>query len=272
MKTRTIIILATALLLAVGTTAAQAPPEGAGTYRGEAFDKLFESLTLRVTFDRGSMQPDMAAGEKSKPRIFGSYDKKQKQPAFEDGLVGKALVLGSGAAIYPRKGNVPLDTQGAMAFWVKPLEFKHDNDSNVVFVKTTESAFYIQRQGPMVKDGRTLRAETVHYLAKASKDQKIYTNISVGPFKNDRWYFIVANWKWPRMEMSIDGGPFKSRALPQDLAEGLFQGLIVGARGGPKALMDEFMVFDRPLAMDDVRLLYGIKNKQPGNDTPAEKE
>ena len=71
-------------------------------YLAPPFRTLMEAVTFHVSFDADSLMPDMAEGPKYAPRVFGAYRVKGSRPQFADGLVGRALVLGTGGASYPR--------------------------------------------------------------------------------------------------------------------------------------------------------------------------
>lgn len=255
-------LLVSALLLATaGSTAAQVvgslPQRPQDPYSLSQLEPVMDALTFRLSFDSETILPDMAAGKTYQPQVVGSYDGTHKAPAFAPGMVGKALVLGTGCGVYPRAGNLLLDQRGAVALWVKPLEWTRPNGSNVVFVMTSDAAFYLQRQGPMRgEDGKIKRHEHVQFLAKASKQQRQYTGLMGGRWENGSWYFLVANWAWPSMELSINGQPFSTKALSAKPDGSVFGNIVVGARGGDAGLLDEVLFFRRPLALDEVKLLY----------------
>ena len=81
-----------------------------------ALRELMDWVTFQLTFDAGSMVPDMAAGEYS----FSL----QETPQFAPGLRGQALIAGegSGRAIYPRGPNATMGTRGAVSLWICPVE------------------------------------------------------------------------------------------------------------------------------------------------------
>lgn len=229
-------------------------------YLHPRFHTLMEAVTFHVSFDADSMVPDMAEGPKFAPRLMGTRAGKRPQPQFADGVVGRAMVLGSGGASYPRAGNVLLERRGAMAMWVKPLEWRRPNGSNVVFI-TAGGAFIVERQGPLRgKDNKILRHEHVFALAKATRNQTHYTCVyGGGAWENGRWYLLVVNWSWPRMEVSVDGGAFAGKSLPGRPDKKLFGQFGIGTPGGDKALMDEVMAFRRPLTREEAQLLYSVK-------------
>jgi len=220
--------------------------------------RLMDAVTFHVSFDRDSMVPDMAEGPAWTPKLSGSYDKSSPGPQFAAGLIGRALVLGSGRAAYPRPGNVPLEQRGAVAFWIKPQGWTRPSDRNVTFVMTSNATFYLQRQGPMLgPDNKVLRHEGIQYLAR---DGDRLANVTGDhEWANDRWYLVVANWSWPAFELSINARPFAGKALTGVPKESLFADLAVGDAGAsPRGLLDELFVFRRPLTIEEVQLLWKL--------------
>lgn len=247
------------LLATAETLSPSQPPYS--PYLEPEFRTLMDAVTFHLSFDGESMLPDLAEGDKFIPRIFPSYNGNFKKPLFEERIAGKALVLGTGSASYPVEGNVPFRTRGAIAFRVKPLEWKRPNDSNVLFVMTGDSTFYIERQGPLRKNGKIRRQESVLYLVKATREQKLFTCLYGGVWQNGKWYLLVANWSWPVIQLSVNASGFSGKSLPQRPVEGLFTSLVVGSRGGSKALLDELVVFRRPISPNEVHLLYSLRRK-----------
>lgn len=251
--------IGTAVLVGVAGVAAAAEPTGRESpYLRPEFRRLMDAVTFHVSFDRGTMMPDMAEGAKYLPTTAGAGGGRATGPEFSQGIVGQALVLGSGAAVYPRAGNVLLGKRGAVALWIKPENWQRPRDGNCVFAMTTNSTFYLERQGPDVDDdGRVRRHETILYLVGAPK--KRLFSIAVWPaWENGRWYLLVANWSWPTFELSVNGGPFEVQSTPETLDDAGFGDLVLGQRGGPaRGLLDEFMAFRRPLTLEEARLLCG---------------
>jgi len=250
-----------AVLVGVSALAMAAEPAGpTSPYFRPEFRRLMDAVTLHVSFDRGSMMPDMAEGASYAPKIFGARRDRSKTPEFAKGLVGQALVLGSGYAVYPRAGNVLLGKRGALALWIRPENWQRPRDGNCVFAMTTNSTFYLERQGPDVDaDGRVRRHESVLYLAGAPK--KRLFNVAVGPaWENGRWHLLVANWSWPTFELSVDGRPFDIQSIPDALEDAGFGDLALGdASGQARGLLDEVMAFRRPLTLEEAKLLHSLR-------------
>jgi len=243
-------VLSTLLMLSAVATADDADP-----YREPALRELMAAVTFYVSFDEG-LQPDLAAGKAYAPKIHGNYAKTRKQPEFVDGLLGRALVLGTGSAVYPTAGNAPFESRGAAAFWIKPLEWKSDKDGTSVFVLAGRHLI-VERQGPQSgPDGRVRRHAGILCIGRGEKIQGRASTIMAPDLKNGEWYFIAVNWSWPRIEMSINGAaPHAKSTAGRPLADA-FPRFNVGARGGSRALMDELLIFKRPLTPAEVRRLY----------------
>lgn len=249
-------------LVASGMSLAAEPDSLSGVgsgwpYRRPELRRLMEAVTLQVSFDQRTLVPDMAEGVRFEPQRL---DVTRQGPEFAPGVVGQALVLGTGAAVYPRLGNVLLEKRGAIALWIRPENWERPRDGNHVFAMTTNASFYLQRQGPDVDDeGRVRRHEGVQYLVFLPDKQRAGL-VEDAPWQNGRWYLLVANWSWPTLELSINGEPFKVTSLPREPGEGVFGDLVVGSRSDrPRGLLDELMAFRRPLTLDEVKLLYDLR-------------
>lgn len=236
---------------------------GYGFYGSPELQGLVDALTFHLSFDGASLTPDLAGGEKYTPALQCGAGQ-AAPPEFAPGISGQALVLGTGAGLFPSAGNLTLGRCGAIALWVKPLAWQRPNGSNSVFLMTSDSLFYLQRQGPLRDaDGRITRHEAVQYLAKSSRADRQFTGLMAGAWENGGWHFLVANWSWPQMQLSIDGGAFAVQALPTRPAEGGFAAFLVGATGGDRGLLDEVMAFSRPLSLEEIRRLQTALSPPP---------
>lgn len=232
-------------------------------YLRPEFQRLMDAATLHVSFDRDSFVPDLAEGDEYRPTMAPAASQGTSGPQFADGLLGRALVLGTGSAAYPRAGNMTLEQRGAVAMWIQPQNWQRPRDGNCVFLMTGNSTFYLERQGPDIDDeGRVRRQEGILYLAIVP-GLRSATIDGGGDWKNDRWHLLVANWSWPTMELSVNGGPFAVRSLSQSPPDGVFGNPVLGDRGGAaRGLIDEVLAFRRPLALGEVQLLWQLRPAQ----------
>ncbi len=238
-------------------------PAAESPYLRPEFQRLMDAVTMHVSFDHDNCVPDLAEGDKYRPTIAPSASQEPRGPHFADGLLGRALVLGSGSAVYPRAGNVTLEQRGAVAMWIQPQNWQRPRDGNCVFLMTGNSTFYLERQGPDVDDeGRVRRQEGVLYLAIVP-GLRSSTIDGGGDWKNGQWHLLVANWSWPTMELSVNGGPFAVRSLSPSPPDGVFGNLVLGDRGGAaRGLIDEVFAFRHPLTLEEVRLLWQLRPAQ----------
>jgi len=209
-----------------------------------------EWATFQLTFDAGNMTPDMAAGD-FKASLTGT-------PQFEPGLRGQALVAGpgSGIGIYPRDGNATFATQGAVALWVCPVAWTHVKGDNTTLAMTSNSSFYLQRQGPWFEGPELKRAEGLQFLLFSKTAGNGCLMYGTNGFPNGQWRLLVASWSWPTMSFSLDGGDFQSTTVKGKPLLEEFGGIVIGANGGEKTLLDEVTFFRHPLTQAEAKALY----------------
>jgi len=242
-------LIALLLIASVGLATERADP-----YRQPGVRELMSAVTFYLSFDEGLM-PDLAAGDKYTPKVHGNYARTHKRPALAPGLLGRALVLGTGSAMYPAQGNAALARRGAMAFWIRPEQWKRDKDGNCVFIYAGRH-FVVERQGPLPgPDGRPRRRACILCIG-SGKGQKRATSIAASDLKSGVWHFFVVNWSWPRLELSIDAAAPMAKATAGPPPSNAFPWFSVGSRGGSRALMDELLIFRRPLTPAEIQSLY----------------
>ncbi|MBM4090033.1 MAG: LamG domain-containing protein, partial [Planctomycetes bacterium] len=245
---RSVSILATVLLLA---TAHAAEPGPARTPRPAELDPLLHCATFHLSFDAASFTPDLAVGS-AEARPAGT-------PTFEPGVAGLAAVIGKSgaAAVFSRAGNFPITRRGAVSMWVCPQEWDHREDGNVEFLMTTNASFYLQRQGPLYgPDGQARRLEALQLLCLSPTTGNANVTHACADWKNGQWRLLVANWDWPVLEFSVDGGPFQASAVVHLPTDETFGDLVIGSQHSPRTLLDEVTVYRRPVTEAEARLLW----------------
>ncbi|NCO90479.1 MAG: hypothetical protein COZ06_09085 [Armatimonadetes bacterium CG_4_10_14_3_um_filter_66_18] len=212
-----------------------------------ALRDLMDAVTFHHGFDQESLLPDMAVGE-WEPQKLG-------EPKLAAGLVGKALVAGTGSLLFKDTRNWTLTTRGALCLWVSPVEWNQEEAGNTNFVLSHSSAFYVERQGPLRKpDGAWARLESL--LVGLQRGPKGSAYAGCAGWKPGEWHLIAVNWSWPQLALSVDGGAFNATELPGKPDPDLFGGLILGSNGGDPTLLDEFFCFNRPLSAAEVKALH----------------
>ncbi len=222
-------------------------------------EQLMDWVTFQLSFDGESMTPDMAVGE-WEPQLNGT-------PQFRPGVQGSALLAGSDSAraYYPRGPNATLGTRGAVSLWVCPVQWTRINGGNTTFVMTGNSTFYVQRQGPAHnEEGRATRHENLQYLVRGDLTGNVGLGMGTSKWLDGEWRLVVANWSWPVISWSIDGGELQSTTVKQSPDESYFGRLAVGATGGEPTLIDEITFYQRPLTLREIRLMY--ETFRPGSE------
>jgi hypothetical protein len=212
---------------------------------------LMDWVTFQVTFDDGTLVPEMAAGD-YKFTPAGT-------PKFAPGIKGLALQAGgdSGMALYSGPGNLPLATRGALTMWLCPLEWTHVNGGNTIFMLTGNGTFYLERQGPGHNaEGVVTRQEVLLGLLRNTPAGPATVYGDTASWPPGQWRLIVLDWDWPIMSLSINGQDFSTvtatgRPRPED-----FPTFGLGSRDGEKTLMDEVTIFRRPLTRAEAQAMY----------------
>ena len=230
-----------------------------------ALADLMNWVTFQMTFDAGGIVPDMAAGE-WEATLRG-------EAQFAPGRDGLALVCGPGSvrATFPRGPNATMGTRGACSLWVCPVEWTRENGGNTTFVTASNGAFYLQRQGPAHnEEGRYTRHEGMQYLIRGDLTGNQILMTGTANWPNGKWRLIVANWSWPVMSWSIDGGELQSTAVDNIPDDSYFGGIVVGAEGGEPTLIDDLTFYRRPLSIAEIRLIH--ETFRPEHVTPTEEQ
>jgi len=263
-------ISAGCVLLAAGLTGRRAAadvaelPYDSPYLANAAIIELMSDVTLYVSYDNESMKPELAAGERDLMRQHPPYGVKAKRGAplgaYGPGIVGKALRADSGAGQYAAEGNIRLHANGAIAFWLKPVDWTGTGNS-YFFLLPGGNKMGVMRQALMKNEGgKILRHEG--FLVYARRDPTD-TRGAAGRWRGERfkegeWHLVVVNWAWPNVSMSVDGGPFDAGKSLTGFPEwkDAVAWFYLGSRGGCPTLMDEAMVFSRPLDVTEARLIH----------------
>ena len=228
--------------------------------------ELMADVIFHVRYDDGTMKPDIAAGPKGLLKTLPAGWKKKPEPGkvygrYAPGIVGLALRADRGVGVYAAQGNMTPRTSGAIAFWLKPLDWRKDDDRGIHVFRTSGGHMGMGRQaGKRRKDGKKLRGEMFAGWAHKSlrKGERNACVPRYGLLKNDQWYFVVLSWAWPTLSLSLDGGPFRTVSLPRvpDDAMAQIGSFNLGSRGGgAPTLIDEVMIFNRPLDAAEAKLI-----------------
>jgi hypothetical protein len=253
---RSILLLALAALVPAAISAAEpeaATRPGGPWQRVPELRALTEWVTFGLSFDGGTLEPEMALGE----------SRGQRSPAaeFAPGLAGRAVRIGGrgdGAwGVYPKAGNFPIARRGALSLWICPLNWNHRDDGYTSLVTTNKGGLILERQGPAyARDGKLLRGEALLAILIARETGNISVAAECDHWSNGQWHLIAVNWSWPRLELSVDGGPLSGKAAKEPPRETVFGDLRVGSAHGPATLVDELFIYGRPLAEAEIKAIW----------------
>lgn len=242
-------------------------------------DLLNEAVRFYISFEGKSLQADMALGSPKPVNFSGKAE-------FRPGKYGWSLLTGGkhGRINFLARENLDLSRPGALSFWVAPENWysreEHNARPYLHFFKTRgrkAGAFMVQRQGfsKKPKRGDLLWAGCAAMTGVGTKGVVRYGTLN---WKKEDWHFIIFNWDRRGIAMSVDGSPFRRtdflRPLPDELVglvsdKHLFS---VGNNNKERTLLDEFVIYNRPLKSEEAAQLYKIKPTRglitPRKETP----
>lgn len=225
-------------------------------------------MTFHCSFDFGIPVADVADGRAEPLRTEGVVQ-------LVPGRYGQALVAGKGGArlFFPIHDNLTLPRPGAVSVWLSPLSWQMpaetDSRGYLFFVSIPGArggSFMIERMG---FDHRTRRADR---LLTGFFNFPGLRNVNAGSgvskqWRNGEWHLVVVNWDRNGFALSIDGSPFQRRELSRPLSDADFPAergdatFSLGYPGGPQTLIDEFIIYRRPLTDADVLALFDRRSQ-----------
>ncbi len=210
----------------------------------------------------GSLEPVSARGSKT--------FKTETPVSFQDGIRGKALVIGTDpqgvrhGVAYPHEKNLNW-TEGAISFWLKPVNWKGSDTGFFVPVfdaKAGKNYFMIYKY---------CVGETFYFM-RGEHGFWLFTQFKPGEWKPGEWHHVVCNWNPVQLSMYIDGRlvteqrihfPLRNLEPKSDFLLGEFKHSFKYQQPGRLSLLDEFKIFDRMLTLDEVKELYRKDNPNP---------
>ncbi|MDD5704397.1 MAG: hypothetical protein PHR35_00615 [Kiritimatiellae bacterium] len=226
---------------------------------------LLADAIFYVSYDDESMKPGLMAGKEGLLRTEPPGWHDQPEPGkvygeYAPGLVGKALKFGAGIGTYAATGNITLSTCGAVSFWIKPVAWREHGDGGMTYFCTEFASIGVERlAGEIDRDGRLLANESNLAWISPAPGARNLTAGQGGLLENGKWHFLVFNWAWPTFSLSINGGAPSTQSLSQLPVQAVVGQKVfhLGSKGKPApTLMDEVMIFSRPLNAAEIRLIY----------------
>lgn len=222
-----------------------------------ALEKFGAAITFYASFDE-MVTADLSngSGVPRNPKI-----EIERKP----GLYGQAFLAGEQDVAYDAASNIDLSKPGAVAMWVSAFEWKRDLPETpyIFFLRILDHG----RNVMLARMGMKANKETVYAYAQAGNDKKTLGAGNTQKWEDAQWHLLVVNWRSDALEFSCDGSAMvRGNVSDFGKVEGKPGLLIVGNKGdtNQRYLVDEVMVFDRPLQQDETNWLWESK-PQKGN-------
>ncbi len=251
-----LLALAAAIMISPPVTAAEPSP------RNPALDQFNQAITLYASFD-GHATADLSGGK-------GAPTANPKSPQWSQGLWGQSLQNDKRALTYDSAKNIDLSQSGALAIWISPGSWNDSDDpQQIPFVSIFDHGqrLYLARQG-----GKPNKQALLALYGPDFKDLQttaLVKNGSSADWEAGQWHLLVLNWKGARVELSVDGGPFKGASARHATQKRNDHPDQISLGGGPAAFrMDELLILDRPMGADEVQSLYNSAKARNATPTP----
>jgi hypothetical protein len=222
---------------------------------GPAMAWEVEEMLFRASFD-GSAEPQVALGN-PQPQLDGEVE-------YTDGKRGQAVVVGEkGTISYQSAGNLEAQA-GSIAMWVKPLNWKWDDDKFHIFFDSHGEGrlmlykFYDAAMGVLCK--------VADEYGNANRAEAPTTGRA-----SDQWCHFVGTWMKNEQRIYVDGELISVNSNQQQLPRKFADFFSIGRRKPafniPEApadstAIDELMIFSRPLTRREAAALYEMANGQ----------
>jgi hypothetical protein len=229
-----------------------------------ALKRFSKAISFYASYDQ-SLTADVSSDKPDPRSVEGKVE-------FLPGLYGKSLLLvsdGHCGVVYHTE-DVDLTKPGACAIWLSPHDWVRSDKEDYfwpVKIMGNNAQFMFGRMGQQLNP-RT-RDDATYMWAQVGQN----AGVTIGggsslTWKNGEWHLWVMNWRGNSIEFSIDGEPLSSRSLPAQLDSTGKRGAgLIVAHHVPSDpyLLDELIVFNRPLTGEEVKWMYDVGMKQAGS-------
>lgn len=222
-------------------------------------------LLFHATFD-STMRAEEAGGS-PEPIVHGT-------PAFEAGIVGRAVVVGDrGATVsYEAAANL-LPAQGTVAFWLKPLDWEPPDSLHRAWWATEGGSPLLLGKVAYPPDGLELglRADRLPALDGGQLEAAAITGVDPragagGPghalraaappsLRARRWTHLAFTWGAAGTGLFVNGTLVDRHDAPATVVAARFRVgdfLLTGTRDPQSSLVDDLRIYDRPLSGDEL--------------------
>ena len=225
-----------------------------------ALAKFGTSITVYASYDQ-SVVADLSDGDGQPVNVKAPIQ-------LEQGLRGNAFLAGQGAQsfTYQDKDNLNLSKSGAVAVWISPQQWQRDPEKIPTFPIFSASSYgqwlLLGRMGSKVNQEKLYAFNQVGGSKSEQKAHALSGNTL--NWKDGEWHLLVCNWRDDAIEFSHDGAtPIRTQTPWRAEAKGDPGLFTIGAAINysepsilQQYLVDELMVFSRPLQVDEIKWLY----------------
>jgi hypothetical protein len=229
--------------------------------------KFDHSITFYVGFDNPELIADLSGGDGTPLKVPGTV-------VLTPGLYGQAMLAEKKPVVYRAAGNIDLSRPGALAMWVSAYHWRHPKNPPwfpFLYVSDHGRTLSLSRMGTAGN-----REAVYAYAGVGNKVVSVAAGRSLG-WKTGQWHLLVVDWRFQSIEFSLDGRTWHQASLVNTgfaRAEDAPGELRIGGSAAPtqRCLLDELLVFNRPLTMREIKWLYrrGCTHLQHGHRTKVD--
>lgn len=241
---------------AESTPAGSTPVTSAAPAPNPALAKFGEAITFYASFDQ-SATADLSNGDGQSVDVASPIK-------LQPGLRGQAFLAGQGGQrfFYQNKDNLDLTKPGAVAVWISPQQWQRDPEKIPTFPIFSATGY--GQWLLLARMGNKVNEEVLYAYNKAGDNEVTVTSGNSLNWKDGEWHLLVCNWRDDSIAFSLDGAaPHRVSAPWRAQATGEPGKFYVGTENNysdptilQRYLVDELMVFNRPLTTDEIIWLY----------------
>jgi hypothetical protein len=212
------------------------------------------------------LDAEVAAGEAT-ATIRQVVPEQIERPVLEEietteGVVGRAIVTEMDYVEYSGGANINPEA-GTVEVWVKPLDWRGDDDLfHIFFTTSKEPGWLILYKYFKTEQDKGISRKTAFFVQGVPGEERL-AKIAVPYVETDWqpgiWHHIAGTWEKGRARLFIDGAMVRERtggAVPVGEFSLIKFGEPWGGEGNRRTAIDEARIYDRPLDADEIRASF----------------
>ncbi|NNM88645.1 MAG: hypothetical protein HKL95_09010 [Phycisphaerae bacterium] len=214
--------------------------------------KFSRAISFYMSFNQLSRVATMSDG-------VGAPVRYQGRLLLRHGLYGHAMLAGNQSSItYSAKGNIDLSKSGSLAVWVTPYQWKNVR-RHVPWMMWLDIKDH-GRELIVAREGNRLNHEAVEFWGSSfgNKGKGVFPGSTISWQDGQWWHLLVVDWTPHSISACVDGKGWQQVSDPWLGHATRMTGTIKIPREPvtQQCLLDELMVFNRPLSGGEVWWLY----------------